>query len=104
MVDPKASRFWQAALQSGLTDAGALQACFEAIAPEKRVAEQLDRRQIGLLQRHHQQRAPVGGDHRIHRRSREHVRKAGEVAFLDGVADVGVLLLCRLGAPALHHP
>src|SRR3954467_9880441 len=44
MVDPKASRFWQVALQSGLIDAGALQACFEAIAPEKRVAEHLDRR------------------------------------------------------------
>src|SRR4051794_28473519 len=44
MVDPKASRFWQAALQSGLIDAKALEACFEAIVPEKRVAEQLDRR------------------------------------------------------------
>src|SRR4051794_27997066 len=44
MVDPKASRFWQAALQSGLIDAEALRACFEAIVPEKRVADQLDRR------------------------------------------------------------
>src|SRR3954465_15015384 len=44
MVDPKESRFWQAALQSGLIDAEGLTACFEAIAPEKRVAEQLDRR------------------------------------------------------------
>src|SRR3954464_8364349 len=44
MVDPKASRFWQVGLQSGLIDAEALQACFEAIVPEKRVAEQLDRR------------------------------------------------------------
>src|SRR3954454_21532939 len=44
MVDPKASRFWQVALQSGLIDAEGLQACFDAIAPEKRVAEQLDRR------------------------------------------------------------
>ena len=44
MVDPKASRFWQAAIQSGLIDAEGLQACFEAIVPEKRVAEQLDRR------------------------------------------------------------
>src|SRR4051794_11350441 len=44
MVDPKASRFWQVALQSGLLDAEGLQACFEAIKPEKRVAEQLDRR------------------------------------------------------------
>src|SRR3954467_7392480 len=44
MVDPKASRFWQVALQSGLIDEKGLQACFEAIVPEKRVAEQLDRR------------------------------------------------------------
>src|SRR5947209_7683507 len=44
MVDPKASRFWQVALQSGLIDAEGLTACFEAIAPEKRVADQLDRR------------------------------------------------------------
>ncbi len=44
MVDPQASRFWQAALQSGLIDAEGLNACFEAILPEKRVAEQLDRR------------------------------------------------------------
>src|SRR4051812_41742568 len=44
MVDPKASRFWQVALQSGLVDAKALKACFDAIVPEKRVAEHLDRR------------------------------------------------------------
>src|SRR3954468_11080804 len=44
MVDPRASRFWQVASQSGLIDAAGLTACFEAIAPEKRVAEQLDRR------------------------------------------------------------
>src|SRR5258707_1311060 len=44
MVDPKASRFWQVAFQSGLIDAEGLQACFDAIPPEKRVAEQLDRR------------------------------------------------------------
>src|SRR3954447_10562291 len=44
MVDPRASRFWQVASQSGLIDAEGLTACFEAIAPEKRVAEQLDRR------------------------------------------------------------
>jgi serine/threonine-protein kinase len=44
MVDPKASRFWKVALQSGLIDEEALQACFESIAPEKRIAEQLDRR------------------------------------------------------------
>jgi serine/threonine-protein kinase len=44
MVDPKASRFWQAALQSGLIDDAGLQACLDAIAPEKRGAEHLDRR------------------------------------------------------------
>src|SRR4051812_10085478 len=44
MVDPKASRFWQVAFQSGLIDAEGLQACVDAIPPEKRVAEQLDRR------------------------------------------------------------
>src|SRR3954451_8418149 len=44
MVDPRASRFWQVASQSGLIDAEGLTACFEAIAPEKRVADQLDRR------------------------------------------------------------
>ena len=44
MVDPKASRFWQAARQSGLIDEEALQACLAAIPPEKREGEQLDRR------------------------------------------------------------
>jgi serine/threonine protein kinase len=45
MVDPSASRFWQAALQSGLVDARGLTACWEAIPPEKRNApEHLDRR------------------------------------------------------------
>src|SRR4051812_46213503 len=44
MVDPKASRFWQVAFQSGLIDAEGLQACVDAIPPEKRVADQLDRR------------------------------------------------------------
>ena len=36
MVDPKASRFWQAARQSGLIDEEGLQACLAAIPPEKR--------------------------------------------------------------------
>jgi serine/threonine-protein kinase len=44
MVDPQASRFWRAGLQSGLIDAKKLLACWEAIAPEKRVADQADRR------------------------------------------------------------
>ncbi len=45
MVEPQASRFWRAALQSGLLDAQALTACYEGIAPTKRDdAENLDRR------------------------------------------------------------
>ncbi len=44
MVDPTESRFWKATLQSELIDAEALKAGFEAIPPEKCVADQLDRR------------------------------------------------------------
>ncbi len=44
MADSQASRFWKAALQSGLIDARALAACWEAIPPEKRTPEQIDRR------------------------------------------------------------
>ncbi len=44
MLEPTASRFWQAALQSGLADAQALQTCWDAIPAEKRVAEHVDRR------------------------------------------------------------
>jgi serine/threonine-protein kinase len=44
MADSQASRFWKAALQSGLIDAPGLQACWEAIAPEKRTPDQIDRR------------------------------------------------------------
>ncbi|MCA1686211.1 MAG: serine/threonine protein kinase, partial [Planctomycetia bacterium] len=44
MVEPTASRFWQATLQSGLTDEKALRACWEAIPREKRAPEHLDRR------------------------------------------------------------
>ena len=44
MLEPSASRFWQAALQSGLVSPDALQACWDAIPPEKRVAEHIDRR------------------------------------------------------------
>ena len=45
MLDPQASRFWQATLLSGLMDAQGLTACWEAIAPAKReVPEHLDRR------------------------------------------------------------
>jgi serine/threonine-protein kinase len=55
MVDPQTSRFWQAALQSGLIDVDGLRGCWEGLPPEKRVADQLDRRlarqavQAGLL-------------------------------------------------------
>jgi eukaryotic-like serine/threonine-protein kinase len=45
MLDPHVSRFWQATLLSGLMDAQALTACWEAIAPAKREdLEHLDRR------------------------------------------------------------
>ncbi len=44
MVDPQASRFWRAALQSGLIDAEGLNACWEAISPQKRTPDQIDRR------------------------------------------------------------
>ena len=45
MLDPQASRFWQAALQSDLMNAQTLSACWNAIPPEKRDApEHLDRR------------------------------------------------------------
>src|SRR3982751_4378037 len=55
MVEPQASRFWQTAIQSGLVDVEALMTCWEALPPEKRVPEQIDRRlarkavQAGLL-------------------------------------------------------
>jgi serine/threonine-protein kinase len=45
MLDPQTSRFWQATLLSGLMDAQSLNACWNAIAPEKRDApEHIDRR------------------------------------------------------------
>src|SRR3954453_8856668 len=45
MLEPKASRFWQGAVSSGLMDAGILTACWDAIPPEKRDApEHIDRR------------------------------------------------------------
>jgi eukaryotic-like serine/threonine-protein kinase len=45
MLDPQVSRFWQAALLSGLIDAQGLSACWEAIAPAKRDdPENIDRR------------------------------------------------------------
>src|SRR3954452_21276814 len=45
MLDPQASRFWQAALHSGLMDVDGLTACWNAIPPEKRdFPEHIDRR------------------------------------------------------------
>ena len=45
MLDPQASRFWQAALLSGLVDAEGLSACWNAIPAGKREApEHIDRR------------------------------------------------------------
>ncbi len=44
MLDPRASRFYQAALQSGLIDEAALDACWGLIPPEKRTPEAIDRR------------------------------------------------------------
>ena len=44
MLDLKASRFHQAALQSGLVDEAGLAACFELIPPEKRTPDAIDRR------------------------------------------------------------
>jgi serine/threonine-protein kinase len=44
MLDLKASRFHQAALQSGLIDEAGLAACFDLIPPEKRTADAIDRR------------------------------------------------------------
>ena len=45
MLDPQVSRFWQAALLSGLMDDQGLTACWDAIAPAKREdTEHIDRR------------------------------------------------------------
>ena len=47
MLDPTKTRFWKAALQSGLLDAEALAACWGAIAPEKREDEDHVDRRLG---------------------------------------------------------
>jgi len=44
MVDPQTSRFWRAAVQSGLVDHASLQACWDKIPEEKRTADAIDRR------------------------------------------------------------
>jgi len=44
MVEPQATRFWHAAVQSGLMNARSLDACWEKIPAEKRTPEAADRR------------------------------------------------------------
>ncbi len=44
MNDPRASVFWQSAVRSGLLDAPKLEACLEAVPPEKRTPDAIDRR------------------------------------------------------------
>ena len=44
MLGPRSSRFYGAALQSGLIDEAGLNACWERIAPERRTPEAIDRR------------------------------------------------------------
>jgi serine/threonine-protein kinase len=44
MLEPKASRFYQAALQSGLIDEAGLDDCFAQIPPEKQTPDAIDRR------------------------------------------------------------
>ena len=44
MVEPQTTRFWQAALQSGLIDEAALRACWDAIPEARRTADAVDRR------------------------------------------------------------
>lgn len=44
MVEPQATRFWHAAVQSGLVDERALDACWKRIPEEKRTPDAVDRR------------------------------------------------------------
>ena len=44
MLGPRSSRFYQAALQSGLIDEAGLNVCWESISPERRTPEAIDRR------------------------------------------------------------
>lgn len=44
MVEPQATRFWHAAVQSGLIDAKSLEACWAKIPVDKRTPEAADRR------------------------------------------------------------
>ena len=44
MLGPRSSRFYQAAMQSGLVDEAGLNACWDLISPERRTPEAIDRR------------------------------------------------------------
>lgn len=44
MLDPRESQFWQTAVKSGLIASAKLEECWQAIPPEKRTAEAIDRR------------------------------------------------------------
>ncbi len=44
MVEPQASRFWHAAIKSGLLDEATLKAAWDSIPPEKRTHDAIDRR------------------------------------------------------------
>jgi len=44
MLGPRSSRFYQAAMQSGLVDEAGLNACWDLISPERRTPDAIDRR------------------------------------------------------------
>lgn len=44
MIEPQASRFWQAAVRSGLLSESVLRKAWDAVAPEKRTQDAIDRR------------------------------------------------------------
>ncbi|CAN5684374.1 hypothetical protein BH23PLA1_BH23PLA1_18450 [soil metagenome] len=44
MVEPQTTRFWKAAVESGLIDEASLSACWDRIPVEKRTSEAIDRR------------------------------------------------------------
>jgi serine/threonine protein kinase len=66
MLRPQETRFWQAALQSGLTTADRLEACWAEIPPEKRTPDAIDRRlarravEVGLMSRWQAQQLLAG--------------------------------------------
>jgi serine/threonine protein kinase len=66
MLRPQETRFWQAALQSGLTTAERLEACWAEIPPDKRTPDAIDRRlarravEVGLMSRWQAQQLLAG--------------------------------------------